>query len=204
MVTVDTVVFGVNELGLHVLLIKRGKEPFKGAWALPGGFVGEKETLEHAAVREVQEETGFRLPVLHPMKAYSDPERDPRGRNIAFCHLALVMLTNDAVSGGDDADEARWVPLDQDIDLAFDHADMLTDALATLQDLVLKTDLLVSILPAQFHGDLLIKLLEEIQGEPLDPQRTLQHFIETGLISNVGLVDKAGNEVPFYQAVVWE
>jgi 8-oxo-dGTP diphosphatase len=110
MVTVDTVVFGIDEKELQVLLVKRGREPFRDMWALPGGFVDTNETLEEAAVRELHEETGLVVNALYPMKPYSDPERDPRGRNISFAYLSLFLRSEKDVTAGDDAAEVHWYP----------------------------------------------------------------------------------------------
>lgn len=121
--TVDAVLLK----GREVLLIKRGREPYRGAWALPGGFVEVGETLEHATVRELLEETGLKGEIVDLLGAYSDPKRDPRGHTVGIVYVCKVAGIVQ-VAAGDDADEARWFPLDALPPLAFDHDRILADA----------------------------------------------------------------------------
>lgn len=130
MVSVDAVVFREGESGPSILLIRRGKPPFEGMYALPGGFVGMDEDLEAAAARELAEETGLEGIALEQIGAFGKPGRDPRGRNISVAYLGRVKGEGDAVRGGDDADEARWFPVNDLPLLAFDHADVIDAALA--------------------------------------------------------------------------
>jgi 8-oxo-dGTP diphosphatase len=121
MVTVDAVVLSMREGKRHVLLIRRGRPPFEGAWALPGGFVGIDEPLETAAERELAEETGLTGVALRQLHTFGDPGRDPRGRSISVVYWGEAPA-DAAVMGGDDAAEAGWFPLDALPPLAFDHA----------------------------------------------------------------------------------
>src|SRR5262245_3021775 len=107
--TVDITVFAMRDGALHVLLIKRGISPFKGRWALPGGFVLPRETVEQAAARELEEETGLTGLYLEQLYTFSNPDRDPRGRIVSVGHMALLPADRlDAVRGGSDAHEADW------------------------------------------------------------------------------------------------
>lgn len=128
MLTADCVV--VNPDG-EVLLVRRGNDPFRGCWALPGGFMEMDETIECCAVRELQEETGLTVAVadLHLVGIYSTPGRDPRGRTVTAAYKIYIAhdLTASAVAG-DDAAELRWWPLAALPPLAFDHADIIADA----------------------------------------------------------------------------
>lgn len=112
--------------GDGVVLIRRGSDPFEGMWALPGGFVEPGETVEEAAAREAAEETGLAVEPARLVGVYSDPARDPRGHNVSVAFLARVI-------GGDltaASDAAEVSVLDPDaVDLAFDHAKILADAL---------------------------------------------------------------------------
>ena len=110
----------------HVLLVRRGKPPFKGKQALPGGFVEIGETVEDACRRELMEETGVRAGRLELLGVYSDPKRDPRGHTCAV--VFLTRIARAAPKGGDDAAAARWVENWSKLDLAFDHAKILKDA----------------------------------------------------------------------------
>jgi 8-oxo-dGTP diphosphatase len=120
-VAADAVVFTEKDGQRHVLLIQRKYEPFAGMWALPGGFVEMDETLETAAARELEEETGLHGVALKQFHAFGDPGRDPRDRSISIAYVGEVDWRQHAPRGGDDAAEARWFPLDALPDLAFDH-----------------------------------------------------------------------------------
>ena len=125
--TADVVVITKEETP-RVLLIERGGEPFKGSWAFPGGFMEMNETTEQCAMRELQEETGLDLTTLHQIGAYSKVDRDPRGRTITVAYLAIVDTAIDATAK-DDAAKAEWFPIDDLSPLAFDHADIMRDAI---------------------------------------------------------------------------
>ena len=116
----------------EVLLVRRGNEPYKGCWALPGGFMEMDETIERCAVRELEEETGLHVSE-HDLKligVYSAPDRDPRGRTVTaafsltLSHSATQSLP---IAAGDDAAEVRWWPLNALPPLAFDHAQIVSD-----------------------------------------------------------------------------
>jgi 8-oxo-dGTP diphosphatase len=130
-VTADCVVIA-NELQPKVLLIQRGNDPFKGQWAFPGGFMDMDETTEQCAIRELEEETGLVVSDLHQIGAYSKVDRDPRGRTVTVAYLAIIDKPV-IVHGQDDAAKAEWFPLSALPELAFDHADIMKDAIALLQ-----------------------------------------------------------------------
>ena len=126
-VTADCIVI-TREAEPKVLLIQRGGEPFKGCWAFPGGFMEMDETTEQCAIRELEEETGLKIDEVRQIGAYSKVDRDPRGRTITVAYLALVNAPL-PVKGLDDAAKAQWFPLSALPALAFDHADILKDAI---------------------------------------------------------------------------
>lgn len=126
-VTADCVVI-TNEQQPKVLLIQRGNEPFKGCWAFPGGFMDMDETTEHCAVRELKEETGLAVSDLHQIGTYSKLDRDPRGRTISVAYLVIIDSPVE-VTGQDDATKAEWFPITNLPHLAFDHFDIMQDAL---------------------------------------------------------------------------
>ncbi len=110
----------------RILLVRRGKPPFQGRWALPGGFVEVSETVEQAVIRELAEETGLRPAGFKLLGVYSRPGRDPRGPTVS---VAFQMRGKPSPpTGGSDAKEARWVPLTQAHSLAFDHDEIVADA----------------------------------------------------------------------------
>lgn len=127
-VTADCVVM-TRESDPRVLLIERAADPFKGCWAFPGGFMNMDETTEQCAVRELEEETGLRLRELRQIGAYSAVNRDPRGRTVTVAYLAVVDAPEE-VSGRDDAAKAEWWRLSDLPSLAFDHQDIMRDAVA--------------------------------------------------------------------------
>ena len=125
-VTADCVVITKDE-NPKVLLIQRGGEPFKECWAFPGGFMNMDETTEQCAIRELEEETGLKVGGLCQIGAYSKVDRDPRGRTITVAYLALVDSVVE-VEGQDDAAKAEWFSLSAIPELAFDHAEIMEDA----------------------------------------------------------------------------
>jgi 8-oxo-dGTP diphosphatase len=128
-VTVDAIVFWLQEQDLQVLLIKRKNDPFKGCWSFPGGFLDMEETPEAAAVRELEEETGLRVKDVVQIGAFGAPERDPRHRTISIAFLSILTETPAEVKGADDATEACWFSLhDMPLRLAFDHKEILQQA----------------------------------------------------------------------------
>ncbi len=124
MVTVDAVVFLKGKDKTKLLLIKRGKEPFKGKWVFPGGFLEMDEELADGAARELAEETSLVGVELEQMHTFGTCGRDPRGRVIGVAFVGTVGPDNAAVKAGDDAAEAKWFDIDQLPELAFDHNDM--------------------------------------------------------------------------------
>lgn len=126
-VTADCVVI-TNEPQPKVLLIQRGADPFKGAWAFPGGFMNMDETTEQCAIRELEEETGLKVAKVHQIGAYSKVDRDPRGRTITVAYLAIIDFPENVI-GQDDAAKAEWFPITDIPHLAFDHYDIMKDAI---------------------------------------------------------------------------
>ena len=133
-VTADCVVI-TREAEPKVLLIQRGDQPFKGGWAFPGGFMNMDETTEQCAVRELEEETGLRLSKVQQIGAYSKVDRDPRGRTVTVAYLAVIDAPV-AVTGQDDAAKAEWWPLSSLPILAFDHDEIISDAIAIYNKLL--------------------------------------------------------------------
>ena len=126
-VTADCVVI-TKEAEPKVLLIQRGADPYKGCWAFPGGFMNMDETTEQCAIRELEEETGLKVSTVRQIGAYSKVDRDPRGRTITVAYLAIIDKPAQ-VTGQDDAAKAEWFPLSALPELAFDHADIMADAI---------------------------------------------------------------------------
>lgn len=131
-VTADCIVI-TKETEPKVLLIQRGNEPYKGCWAFPGGFMDMDETTEECAIRELEEETGLVVGQVQQIGAYSKVDRDPRGRTITVAYLALIDSPV-PIKGQDDAASAQWFPLSTLPPLAFDHAEIMRDAVKLLSE----------------------------------------------------------------------
>src|SRR6266566_2332902 len=131
--TVDCVVFGFDEAELKVLLIQRALDPFKGKWALPGGFVRVDETIDDAARRELAEETGLKNVFLEQLYTFGAVDRDPRERVVSVACYALVKLSDHRAKAATDAADAKWFQISKVPKLAFDHAHILATALAQLK-----------------------------------------------------------------------
>ncbi len=135
MVTVDATVFAIIKGKAKLLLIKRGREPFKGKWALPGGFVEIDEELEDAVVRELAEETGLKNVRLEQMHTFGRCGRDPRGRQITIVFLGIAAAKEQTkLKAGDDAAHARWFNIERlPKDMAFDHDEVSKFAIRKLK-----------------------------------------------------------------------
>lgn len=167
-VAVDTVVFGYEAGQLFLLLIERAFEPFRGQWALPGGFVLEGEDLETAAYRELQEETGVQTVYLEQLYTYGAPKRDPRYRVVSVAYYALVRAEGLSLQAGSDAKNARWFPVNELPKLAFDHAQIVDRALERLRSKIQYEPLAFDLLPLEFTLQQLQQFFEAILGQSLD------------------------------------
>lgn len=171
-VTVDLAVFTVREGQLHVLLVERGQDPFKGAWALPGGFVLPRESAELAARRELAEETGLSQETaealhLEQLCTYSEPDRDPRMRVVSVAYAALVPDLPEPRGGGDAA-HAQWMSLRSHTRLAFDHDRILADAHDRVGAKLEYTCLATTFCPREFTLGELQRVYETVWGVDLD------------------------------------
>ncbi|MCX5197594.1 NUDIX hydrolase [Streptomyces sp. NBC_00249] len=173
-VTADLAVLTVRGGALHVLLIRRGQDPYTGAWALPGGFVLPRESAETAARRELAEETGLAPGLvaglhLEQLRTYSEPDRDPRMRVVSVAFTALVPdMPEPAAGGGGDADGARWVPVGEAGRLAFDHSVILADARERVGAKLEYSCLATAFCPPQFTLGELQAVYETVWDTALD------------------------------------
>ena len=165
-VTTDCVIFGFDGEELKVLLIERGITPYKGHWAFPGGFLNPNETAEEGARRELREETGLDSAHIEQLRTYSTPDRDPRERVITIAYIALVRIQD--VRGGDDAADAGWFPVENVPPLAFDHGEILRDALRRLRERIYFYPLGYELLPEKFTLKELQALYEAVLGVQFD------------------------------------
>jgi 8-oxo-dGTP diphosphatase len=167
-VTVDLVIFALRDWELQVLLIRRGVPPFEGRWALPGGFVRQGESLEDAARRELEEETGVRDVYLEQLYTFGDADRDPRGRIVTVAYYALLTGEAAPLKAGTDAGAAAWMPARKHPPLAFDHDRILTYALERLANKLDYTTVGFQLLPRKFTLSQLQRVYETVLGRSLD------------------------------------
>jgi len=186
--TVDCVVFGLDESQqLKVLLIQRSNEPFAGYWALPGGFVDMEESLETAALRELEEETGVRDLFIEQLYTFGAPGRDPRGRVVSVAYYALVNLSEHPVQAASDARAAKWFVLGQLPKLAFDHQDILRAAEKRLQAKVRYQPIGFELLPEVFTLTQLQQLYETVLGlDKLNKRNFRTRILKMGVLEEVG------------------
>ena len=181
--TVDCVVFGFDEGELKVLLIERALEPFKGRWALPGGFVRVDETLDGAARRELEEEAGLKNVFLEQLYTFSALERDPRERVVSVAYYALVKLADFSTKASTDAADARWFPISNVPKLAFDHANILATALTRLKGKVRYQPIGFELLPPKFTLSQLQHLYEAVMETELDKRNFRKKVLSFGLLA---------------------
>ncbi|MGG8495475.1 NUDIX hydrolase [Tenacibaculum sp. TC6] len=167
-VAVDAVVFGYEQKELSVLLIKRGIEPFKGTWALPGGLVLENESLEDAVQRELQEETGVTIDYLEQLYTFGAPGRDPRNRVVSVTYFGLVSPNHFKINADTDADEVQWFSIHKLPKLAFDHATILDTGLKRLQNKINYQPIGFELLNKEFPFSDLENLYQTILNQKID------------------------------------
>ena len=188
--TTDIVVFAIDieARTLKVLLIRRGRpdEPYFDHWALPGGFINEKEPLKETAMRELLEETGVALSYMEQLATFSEPGRDPRGPVISTAYMGLVRPQDVTVKAADDAKEARWFDVDDLPSMAFDHGDILAVGLKRLRSKLRWQPIGLGLLGPDFTLTELQTVYEIILGYSL-PKSSFRRRVENlGVLINTG------------------
>lgn len=188
-VTVDVVIFTLIARELHVLLVKRKRWPYEGHWAIPGGFIEMDESLEQAARRELEEETGVRDVYLEQLYTFGDVGRDPRTRVISVAYIALIRAESQKVRTSDESLDVRWFPVRSlPDDLAFDHEQILGHAISRLRSKLEYTTLAFQLLPELFSILELKHIYEQILDEELDKGNFYRKIKESGLLEETTLV----------------
>ncbi len=181
-VTTDLVIFTIKENSLKVLLVKRGIEPFKGEWALPGGFVRIDESLEEAAKRELEEETGVKEVYLEQLYTFGELKRDPRGRVITVAYFALVNSEKIKVKASTDVSEAKLFSISEVPRLAFDHNKILNYALKRLKWKFEYTTVAFSLLPKKFSLGELQRIYEIVFGRKFDKRNFRKKLLSLSIL----------------------
>ncbi len=180
--TVDCVVFGLDDEDLKVLLIERGGKPFVGSWALPGGFVEIDETIEVAAQRELSEETGLGTVFLEQLFTFGQVERDPRERVVSVAYYALLNIRDHRVRAATDARGVGWFAASDPPKLAFDHAEILAAAHQRLKGKVRYQPIGFELLPSKFTLGQLQHLYETILERRLDKRNFRRKVLAMGFV----------------------
>jgi 8-oxo-dGTP diphosphatase len=188
--TVDCVIFGLDEGDLKVLLIQRDLDPFKGKWALPGGFVRVDETLEGAARRELQEETGVEHVFLEQLYTFGEVNRDPRERVITVAYFALVKLSDHRIKATTDARNAAWFVMSDLPALAFDHEQILDAALQRLKGKVRYQPIGFELLPQKFTLTQLQKLYETVLERELDKRNFRKKILSMDVLLELDEIEQ--------------
>ncbi|MBT4446488.1 NUDIX hydrolase [archaeon] len=194
-VAVDAVVFTVSFDDLKILLIKRKYAPFKEAYALPGGFVKKDEELEDAAARELEEETGVKDIFLRQYATYGDVNRDPRGRVLSIAFLALINQ-DQKLHATTDASSADWHSVYDLPDLAFDHQEIVENAIKELRYRLQTTNIALQILPQYFTLTQFQRLYELVLDKPLDKRNFRKRIKELDVLKETNREFREGAHRP--------
>lgn len=181
-VTTDSVIFGFDGTSMNILLIERGIDPYKGSWALPGGFLNLNETVEEGAKRELGEETGFQDVYLEQFHVFSTVDRDPRERVLTVAFFALVSKNDFEVIAGDDAARARWHEWNNLPSLAFDHAEIISMARKKLQEKLRISPIAFKLLDKEFKMDELQRIYELIHERKYDRRNFMRKIEASGFL----------------------
>lgn len=205
--TADCVIFGFDGRQLKILLIERGLEPYKGMWALPGGFmkIADSEggkidlSIEETAKRELKEETNLSGVFLQQFRVYSRFDRDPRERVVTVAFIALVGPQNyrkifEETIAGDDASNAMWWNVDMLPPMAFDHSDIIKDAKEYLAEMIRIKPVAFNLLDSTFSMTELQNVYEAVTGQSFDRRNFQRKVIQSGLIDEVAASDNDSDD----------
>jgi len=195
-VTVDLVIFTVNEEKLKALLVKRAEQPFRGVWSIPGGFLKTGESLEGAAIRVMQEKTGVKEIYLEQLYTFGNPERDPRTRVITVTYFALIPWTDLLQPESKKIADLAWHAVDRLPELAFDHREILDYATNRLRTKASYSNIVYGLLPTQFRLSDLQRIYEIIIDKDLDKRNFRKRMLATGLLQETGKKEIVGAHRP--------
>lgn len=183
-VTVDILVFTLDEDAIRMLMVRRKAEPFAGQWAIPGGFLEIDEEIEDAVLRELHEETGLDgVALLAPIGVFGELDRDPRGRTITLAHAAAVRGPAPALTAGDDAAEAVWLKPDEVDQFAFDHDQIIAEGLQWLAVGIEMGPVALVLLPEVFSDADVKRLHTAIGASERDARDWCREMLENGVVT---------------------
>jgi len=183
--SVDAVVFGYEEGNISVLLIKRKYDPFKGKWAIPGGFVENSESLEDAVERELFEETGIKINYLEQLYTFGKPNRDPRGRVVTIAFFGLVRPNTFKIFASTDAEQVQWFNISELPKLSFDHKEILKTAIERLQGKITYEPIGFELLDKKFPFSDLEKLYTTLLGRAIDRRNFRKKIIGLNVLDEL-------------------
>ncbi len=186
--TVDCVIFGFDGERMQLLFIKRALAPFQGTWALPGGFVHVDESVDDAAQRELQEETGITDVFLEQLYTFGQLGRDPRERVVSVAYFALVNRISHTLQAATDAADAQWFAMQELPALAFDHTHIVEVALARLRGKLRYEPIGFELLPKKFRLSQLQSLYEAVLGQTLDKRNFRKKVLSYDLLVPLGSI----------------
>lgn len=195
-VTTDCVIFGFDGSSIHILLIERGIEPYRGEWALPGGFLNMDETVEEGAKRELHEETNIQDVYLEQFHIFSTVDRDPRERVLTVAFFALVSKNDYEVIAGDDAARAKWHDWNNLPTLAFDHAEIIRMAREKVQEKLRISPIAFKLLNKEFKMDELQRIYELIHEKKYDRRNFMKKMESSGFLRKIEIEDERSCMIP--------
>lgn len=196
-VAVDAVIFGYeSKKNLKVLLIKRGVEPFKNSWALPGGLVMEEESLEQAVKRELREETGVKIDYLEQLYSFGKPKRDPRNRVVSVSYFGLVRPNHFKIKADTDAQDVQWFSLNELPKLAFDHKEIFEMAKKRLQSKLQYQPIGFDLLSKEFPFSDLEHLYTTILENQIDRRNFRKKILSFGIVEETDKISQQGSGRP--------
>ncbi|MDP2091333.1 MAG: NUDIX domain-containing protein [Candidatus Gracilibacteria bacterium] len=182
----DVVVFNIRKGKLKVLLIKMNKEPFVGLWALPGGFIGEKELCLDAAHRILYEASSVSDLYIEQLKVFDAIDRDPKARIVSIAHMAIIKKDDLSIKTNDSYSDIAWFSVDELPVMAYDHLDIIKYGLERLEGKVTYSTLSLSLMPEKFTLSELQSVFEIVLKKDLDKRNFRKKLLKSGVIEDTG------------------
>jgi 8-oxo-dGTP diphosphatase len=195
-ITVDVVIFTIQDNALKLLLVQRSEGPFQGQWALPGGFLWDNETTRQAARRILRDKAGVGEALIEQLYTFDQPDRDPRGRIVSVAHYALMPYDRLEISESDTTESPTLHPALTACELAFDHDQIVNYAIHRLRSKLSYTNAAYSLLPERFTLTDLQRLYEIVNNKTFDKRNFRKKFLSLGLIEPTNELSSGGSHRP--------